>query len=379
MASFHNHIARRDPISLDSIQRSRPTTQDASSIQHYLAILDDYQDIATPIFSSLHQELSMTVFRDTISPSTSSGLERLATRLQPFTIISTMRERTAFPASLVSRLPNLKLLLTTGPKNAAIDLQACRDHNVIVSATGMPKPSESPKPALPDATTTHTWALILALSRHLARDHDNVRRGGWQGSTLATPISGRTLGLVGLGRLGTAVGRIAVQSWGMNVIAWSPNLTKGRADSQAKAAGLEPGEFKCVSKERCFADADVVSLHMVLSDATRRMITGDELAQMKRSALFINTSRGPLVDEESLLKACREGRLGGVALDVFDTEPLPTDSTWRTEEWGKDGRTEVLLSPHMGYGQDDTIRGWYQQNAANLKSWLEGGEVGARL
>ena len=198
---------------------------------------------------------------------------------------------------------------------------------------------------------------------------------GWQGPTLATPLSGKTLGLVGLGRLGTAVARIAVMGFGMRVIAWSPNMTQERASLQAQGAGVNPGDFQSVSKEELFRDADVLSVHLVLSDRSRGIIGEQELSLMKRTALFVNTSRGPIVDEQALLKACREGSIGGAALDVFDHEPLPEHSPWRTEKWGTEGRADVLLTPHTGYVQVDVIEGWYKENAANLRRWLDGQEV----
>ena len=346
---------------------------------HRLVILDDYQSLAAPHFTSLAHSITTTTFNDTILPTTPERLSTLTARLHPFTIISTMRERTPFPAALIDRLPNLKLLLTTGPRNAAIDLDACAAHGILVAGTrGVPPPPGNPRYPKPDSTTTHTWALILALSRHLARDHDAVVCGGWQGATLCTPLSGRTLGLVGLGRLGSAVGRIAVQGWGMRVVAWSPHLTQARADAQATAAGLEAGDFEAVEREDVFA-ADVVSVHMVLSEGTRGLVRERELRSMRREALFVNTSRGPIVDEGTLLQVAREGRVAGVALDVFDTEPLPEDSAWRREEWGKDGRAEVLLSPHTGYAETGVLNGWYRENAENLRRWLNGEEVSARL
>lgn len=192
-------------------------------------------------------------------------------------------------------------------------------------------------------------------------------------------LAGRTLGLVGLGRLGTAVGRIAVQGWGMKVLCWSPNLNAERVGAQAASAGLDSRDFEFVDKESLFRQADVVSLHMVLSERSRGMIGERELRNMKRQALFVNTSRGPLVDEEALLRVCRAGAIAGVALDVFDEEPLPRQNAWRTENWGTGGKTEVLLSPHVGYAEQGVLDGWYTQNAENVQRWLKGEDVIARL
>ena len=346
----------------------------------HLAVLDDYQDIAKQRFAHLQGRIAITIFNDAINPSSPTGLEMLVQRLRPFAIISTMRERTPFPATLLSKLPNLKLLLTTGPRNAAIDLEACKKHGIVVAGTGVaPPPRGNPSYSKPDTTTTHTWALILALSRHVVRDHNSVVNGGWQGQTLATPLSGKILGLVGLGRLGAAVGRIAVQAWGMRVLAWSPNLTEERVRQQAEAQGLEAGDFEFVDKKTLFRESDVLNVQLVLSGRTRGIIGAEELNLMKREALFINTSRGPLVDEAALLKVCADGTIAGVALDVFDVEPLAEDSPWRRKKWGSNGMTEVLLSPHMGYGQKDVIESWYEQNAANLQRWLDGKELQARL
>ena len=346
-----------------------------------IAVLDDYQGLSRKHFDTLqssNSSLKTSYFPDTLSPHTTSGLDALAQRLHNHNVIVTMRERTPFPAALLSHLPDLKLLLTTGTRNASIDLAQCQKQGIIVAGTTTPAGPKGKHPK-PDSTTTHTWALILALARHVARDHANVVNGQWQGPTLATGVSGKTLGLIGLGRLGTAVGRIAVVAWGMRVIVWSPSMSQERADEQANSAGLDAGDFECVDKEALFREADVVSLHMVLSDRSRGIVGDEELALMKKSALLVNTSRGPLVDEAALLRVCREGKIKGAALDVFDEEPLPKDSGWRSEEWGTGGRSDVLLSPHMGYGQEDVIEEWYRQCAENVKRWLEGREVEAKL
>lgn len=356
----------------------------ASTIK--MAVLDDYQSSSTAHFSKVAPErLQITQFQDTLNPRNPADLPKLIERLKPFSIISCMRERTPFPAELLHALPNLKLLLTTGLRNLALDLKTCSELGIVVAGTDPKhnfKPTggnDKPKRTVPDSTTTHCWALVLGLARQLARDDRIVKNGGWQGPTLATQISGKTLGLCGLGRLGSAVGRIAVQAWGMRVICWSSSLTQEKADEQAKSVGLEAGEFEAVSKEQLFSQADVLSVHYVLSDRSRWIVGKKELDWMQKSALFVNTSRGPLVDQDALLEVCRSGGISGAALDVFDVEPLPQDSQWRSTKWGEEGRAEVLLSPHMGYGETVTLDSWYAENAKNLKRWLDGEELLARL
>ena len=347
-----------------------------------IAILDDYQSLGSKYFSSIGGDhVKITEFRDTLNPRQNAGLEALVQRLQPFQVISTMRERTPFPADLLRRLPNLKLLLTTGIRNASLDLPTCTELGIIVAGTD-PRhdlAATKPKYPVPDSTTTHTWAMILGVSRHIARDDLLIKEGGWQGPTLATAVPGKVLGLAGLGRLGTAVAKIGVQSWGMRVIAWSTNLTQEKADEQARSVGLSSGDFEVVSKEELFREADVLSVHLVLSDRSRGTIGKSDLELMKKSAFFVNTSRGPLVEEAALLEVLEKGTITGAALDVFDQEPLPKDSKWRTTKWGQDGRADVLLSPHMGYGETETLESWYKENAQNLKRWIDGQELTARI
>jgi phosphoglycerate dehydrogenase-like enzyme len=345
-----------------------------------LAILDDYQNLGQQFFSSI-QGVSVSSFPETLNPRNDGDLEKLAARLRDFDAISTMRERTPFQAPLLRQLPKLRLLLTTGLRNASIDLPTCTELGIQVVGTD-PRhnlKASKPKHPVPDSTTTHCWALILGIARHVARDDRLIKEGGWQGPTLASGVSGKVLGLAGLGRLGTSVGRIAVTAWGMRVIAWSTNLTQEKADEQAKSVGLEPGDFEVVSKEKLFSDADIVSIQLVLSDRTRGIVSGADLKHMKKSALFVNTSRGPLVDEAALLEVCEAGSIAGAALDVFDQEPLAKDSKWRSIKWGQDGRSEVLLSPHMGYGETESMTNWYQENAENLGKWLKSEELTAKL
>lgn len=285
----------------------------------------------------------------------------------------TMRERTPFPRDLIARLPSLKLLLTTGTRNASLDLEALKERGIPVAGavdTGHAKNVGT------DSTTQHCVALILAAARNVAPDDASVKSGGWQ-TGYAAGLSGKVFGTVGLGRLGVAVARIMYWAFGMRVVAWSSNLTQEAADEKAKEAGLPvevDGEktFKVVSKEELFKTADVVSIHLVLSDRSRGAIGAADLALMKPTAIFVNTSRGPLVVEEDLIAALESGRIRTAALDVFNIEPLPLNSKWRTTNWGRDGRSQVLLTPHMGYVEKGTLDAWYQQQGENIKRWEEG-------
>jgi len=290
-----------------------------------------------------------------------------------------MRERTPFPAGLVARLPNLKFLLTTGLRNASLDLEAFKKHGVpVVGVAGTGRPRG------PDSTTQHCVALTLAAARNLAQDDVSVKAGGWQ-TGYATPLAGRVFGTVGLGRLGVSVAKILHLAFGMSVVAWSPNLTQEAADEKARAAGLDVAggdgqkTFKAVSKEELFRSADVVNIHLVLSDRSRGLIGAKDLELLKPSALFVNTSRGPIVVEKDLLQVLGKGKIRAAALDVFEIEPLPADSPWRTTKWGEDGRSHVLLSPHMGYVEDSTMRTWYDLQAESIQRWERGEELTNRL
>lgn len=336
------------------------------------AILDDYQGIAPPHFAHLQSCIDISTFPETLDPRDPVQHEALVQRLLPFDVILAMRERTPFAAQTIAALPNLKLLLTTSTRNLALDLQACADRGIPVAGT-------DGRPPGVNSTVQHTWALILGLARHVARDDAAVKRGGWQGS-LGVNLSGKTLALLGLGKLGSEVGKIAILAFGMRVIAWSANLTQAKADEQAQAQGLPAGSFRVSpSKSDFFAEADVVSLHNVLSDRSRGVVDAAALASMKPTAMIVNTSRGPLIDEPSLLAALNKGQIRGAALDVFDPEPLPQDSPWRTTAWGQDGRSEVLLSPHMGYGEEELLHGWYAGVAENVERWLNGEELLRRM
>lgn len=298
-----------------------------------------------------------------------------------------MRERTPFTEDLIKRLPNLKLLLTTGLRNKGLDLPAFAARGIPVAGTvgssGSPNRDRGPGVVGTDSTTQHTVALILALARNIPQDVANLagpERNAWQ-TTLATGLGGKTLGIVGLGRLGATTARIMHLAFGMRVVAWSTNLTQEAADGKAREMGL-PEEapdgdrtFKVVSREELFSSADVVSIHVVLSDRSRGLVTSADLSLMKPSSFLINTSRGPLVVEEDLLAALKQGKIRGAALDVFDIEPLPADSEWRSPDWGRGGRSRVVLTPHMGYVEEETLEEFYAQQVNNLERWARGEEL----
>ncbi|GJD03278.1 D-isomer specific 2-hydroxyacid dehydrogenase [Colletotrichum higginsianum] len=377
-----------------------------------VAVLDDYQGTSEPHFNKLDKSLfNVTTFKDTLLPYNHSetpeyAKDALVSRLEPFDVIcnytpslafspaatghalgehhpgasqrsgaqGTMRERTPFPRGLIERLPNLKLLLSTGLRNNSLDLPAFKERGIPVAGTA---DKSTGKQVGTNSTTEHCVTLILSLARNIAADDLAVKSGLWQ-TGLAVGLTGKTFGVLGLGRLGVSTAKIMNLAFGMRIIAWSPNLTQEAADEKAKAEGL-PVEgpdgdktFKVVSREELFAAADVLSVHVVLSDRSRGMITADDLSRMKRSALFVNTSRGPLVVERDLLDLLKKGGIRGCALDVFDLEPLPLDSEWRTVSWGQDGRSRVLLTPHMGYVEEKTLNSWYEQQADNIKRWQLG-------
>ncbi|KAH8195522.1 hypothetical protein TruAng_010307 [Truncatella angustata] len=341
-----------------------------------VAVLDDYQELSKPHFDQLQgDKYQVTIFTDTLPPynhpdTPQDAKNALVKRLEPFEVICTMRERTPFPGDLVSRLPNLKLLLTTGPRNASLDVKAFSDRDIPVAGTVGEKKS-------PDSTTQHTVALILGLARNLAHDDKVMKSGGWQ-TQVNTGLSGKVFGTVGLGRLGSATARIMHLAFGMRVHAWSSNLTQEAADETAKAAGLPVedanGEktFQVVSREELFSQSDVVSIHIVLSERSRGLVNKDDLNKMKKSALLINTSRGPIVNDDHLLEAAKNGAIRGVAVDVYEVEPLPKQSEWRTTNWGENGRSHVLLTPHMGYVEGEPVSNWYKQQVDNIVRWEKG-------
>ncbi|KAH6917464.1 D-isomer specific 2-hydroxyacid dehydrogenase [Coprinopsis sp. MPI-PUGE-AT-0042] len=293
-----------------------------------VAILDDYQEAAQKCadWGVLKDRVTIDTYTDTIHDE-----DALVSRLEPYEIICAMRERTPFTKSLLDRLPNLKFIATTGPLNRGIDIQHANSKGIVVSGTwGSGNP-----------TLEHIWALLLATAKNIVVEDRNIKDGNprWQ-TTIPVGLAGKTLGLVGVGRLGSQVAKIA-KAFDMRVVGWSPNLTPERAE----AAGVAFAS----TKEELLKTSDVVSLHLVLAESTRHVLKREDLALLKPTAFLINTSRGPLVDEDALIEALQEGRIAGAGLDVYDVEPLPLDHPIRNLK-------NVTLTPHTGYITDDNYK-----------------------
>jgi phosphoglycerate dehydrogenase-like enzyme len=305
-----------------------------------VAILDDYQGVALQLadWSRVRHSAEITVFNDHIADPSA-----VVERLRPFDVICVMRERTPLPREILQQLPALKLIASTGLRNASIDIKAAAALGIAVTATGYDS----------TATVEFSWSLIMASMRGIDREAASVRAGGWQVG-LGSNLRGKSLGVVGLGNIGKEIARIGL-AFGMKVIAWSENLN----DEKASTAGAI-----CVDKQTLFREADVVTVHLVLSGRTRGLIGRPEFALMKPKARFVNTSRGPIVDEEALVEALRERRIAGAALDVFDVEPLRADHPFRKLD-------NVLATPHIGYVTEDLYRTFYGDAAASIAQWLE--------
>ncbi len=309
-----------------------------------IAVLDDYQGVALEMadWSPVLDRARVDVFRDHVA-----GEDALVERLAPYDGVVLMRERTPLPGRVVERLPRLRLVVTTGRRNAAVDVAAARSRGIVVCGTE----------GVASAPAELTWALVLGLARHLVEESAHLASGGWQAS-LGRDLAGRTLGVVGLGRIGTQVATVGL-AFGMSVVAWSTNLTADRAAE----AGVTSVPF-----DRLLRDSDVVSVHQVLSDRTRGLIGRRELALMKPDALLVNTSRAPIVDTEALVAALADGHLGGVGLDVFDEEPLPADHPLRTAP-------RTLLTPHLGYVTEGVYRTFFAGVVEDLVAYLDGTPV----
>ncbi|RGP69258.1 d-isomer specific 2-hydroxyacid dehydrogenase [Fusarium longipes] len=348
----------------------------------HVAVLDDYHGLAPTHFSKLDpSQYSIKYFPQTLRPyhdghTSQAEKDELVRRLEPFDVIATMRERTPFPKELIDRLPQLKLILSNGRHNKAIDMQACHARGVPVTGSDVSKATV--------ATLEHIITMILAVCRDIAQNDAAVKSGKWQ-TSMVTGVTGKTLGIVGLGRLGSSVARIMSTAFNMKIICWSSNLTQNTADEQAKAQGLPverpDGEktFKCVSREELFSSSDIVTLHLLLSDRTRGLITIDDLSRMKQSSFFVNTSRGPLVVEDDLLGILKAGKIRGAALEVFNLEPLPADSEWRDASWGTGGKSQVLVTPHIAFVEEGVLNDFYEHQVAELERWTKGEALGTTM
>jgi phosphoglycerate dehydrogenase-like enzyme len=305
-----------------------------------VAILDDYQNLALAMadWSSVAGRAEIIVFNDHVADR-----DAVVERLLPFDVVCVMRERTPLPREVIERLPQLKLIASTGRRNASIDMVTAEERGIRVTATGY---RSTP-------TIEMTWALILASARHIVRESNSVRDGGWQAS-IGRELDGKVLGVLGLGNIGAQVARIGL-AFGMKVIAWSQNMTPQIAD----AAGAT-----LVTKDELFREADVVTIHLVLSKRTRGLVGAAELALMKDTSMLINTSRGPIVDEGALIQALTSRSIAGAALDVFDAEPLPADHPFRALD-------NVLATPHIGYVADNLYRTFYGDAAVSIAAWLD--------
>ena len=315
-----------------------------------LSILDDYQGVALDIADW--------------SPVRARGVEIVVER-HPFVdedaaaralagseIVAAMRERTPFPKSLVGRLPKLQLLITTGMRNASFDMAALKERGVTVCGTG--GPVGAPGGGGNEDTAELAWGLILGAARRIAEDHALMRHGGWQ-TRVGHRVAGKTLGLLGLGRLGSAVARVGL-AFGMKAIAWSQNLTAEKAAEQ----GVER-----VEKDELFRRSDILSVHLVLSPRSRGLVGAREIGLMKPSAILVNTSRGPICDTDAVIEALETGRLAYAGFDVYDTEPLPIGHRLRQAP-------NVILTPHIGYVTDENYRSSYPQIVENVAAFLDG-------
>lgn len=309
-----------------------------------VAFLDDYQNVARSLLEAreIPEGLEVTVFHDHLSDE-----DALAERLRPFDALCVMRERTPFRRTLLERLPNLRLLVTSGMRNASIDLDGARERGVTVCGT----------PSVGAPTAELTWGLIIGLLRHIPQEDRATRAGGWQ-ETMGTGLAGKTLGVAGLGKLGARVARVGL-AFDMDVIAWSQNLTEERCG--------EVG-VTLVSKEELLARSDVLTIHLVLSDRTRGLFGAADLARMKPTAVIVNTSRGPIIDEAALVEALRGGAIGGAGLDVFDTEPLSPDHPLRHCD-------NTIITPHLGYVEEANYGAYFDGYLAAIKGYMDGSPV----
>ena len=306
-----------------------------------LAILDDYQNVAMDMadWSPLDGDVEITVFNDHLSDE-----DAVAERLKSFEMVMIMRERTPFPRSLFEKLPKLEHLVSSGMRNLSVDVDGASDNGVICSGT----------PSLGYPTAELTWGLIHSLARHVPLEDRETRAGAWQ-KTVGIGLRDKVLGIMGLGRIGVDVARVGIAT-GMQVIAWSENLTQDKCD--------EVGA-RLVSKAELLRQSDFLTIHLLLSERTRGLVKAEDLIQMKRSAYIINTSRGPIIDEAALIDALQHEKIAGAGIDVFDVEPLPRDHPLRRVP-------NVVIMPHLGYVTVENYQNWYRGTVENLRSWLDG-------
>ena len=304
-----------------------------------IAILDDYQGVSlqSADWNIIKDRANVTVFREHIY-----GTSEIIEKLQPFQIVCVMRERSPMTREILEALPNLKLIVSTGLGNASIDKQAVEELGIALRNTGY---VWTGAPEL-------TWALIMAIARKIPEESGNIRTGEWQ-TTIGTDLNGKTIGIVGLGKIGSIIANYA-RAFNMRVIAWSPNLTQEKATAERAIA---------VTKEVLFTQSDFISIHLVLSSRSKGIIAEDDFKLMKPTAYFINTSRGPIVDETALINALKQNKIAGAALDVFDIEPLPAEHPFRNLK-------NVIATPHIGYVTQDTYEVFYSDTLTAIIEWL---------
>ena len=305
-----------------------------------IAVLDDYQSVALKMadWSELEKVSNITVFHDHLSDQ-----QELVKRLKPFDILCLMRERTPVNRELLSNLPNLKLIVSTGFRNASIDAAAVQDLGIKLQNTGY----------LGSGAPEMTWALLMAMAKKIPQENVSLKSGSWQ-TQIGSDLKGKTIGIVGLGTIGAKIASIATV-FDMNVIAWSQNLTPEKAESHGASY---------VSKEYLFENADFITVHLVLSERTKGIISIPELALMKPSAYLVNTSRGPLIDEKALIDSLENKKIAGAALDVFDIEPLPANHPFRTLD-------NVLATPHTGFVTENTYKLFFEDTVTIVKKWIQ--------
>src|SRR5438445_4822867 len=306
------------------------------------AILDDYFNLSlsSADWSKVTDRIDVTVFNQPFA-----GSDAAAGALKDFEVICAMRERTPFPRALFAALPKLKLLITSGMRNAAIDMEAAKDRGIVLCGTQWGR----------DPTAPLTMGLILELTRNIGRENARMHAGEPLQKFVGMEIEGRTLGVIGLGKLGTKVSKLA-QAFGMNVIAWSPNLTP----EKCKEAGVT-----YASKEQLFKTADVITVHVVLGPRSRGLVGRDDLQRMKPTAYIVNTARGPIIDETALLEVLQQKKIAGAGIDVYSIEPLPVDHPFRKLD-------NMVITPHLGYATEEVFRGHYSQMVEGIDGWLKG-------